>query len=218
MILLYAHRGYSARFPENTRASFEAAFAHGADGIEADLQKAPDGSLIIVHDPPKERAPTAPLLDELLALLPADRLLNLEIKGDTVTRDDLPRVIEKLLSARGTHGVVISSFVHSFLPAFRRAGFETAALLGDEHAKDGMFRLLLGLLLARPRWINPPIQIFERLGDSRARAFLALLRSSGRKLAFWTVNRREDWERVRPFADALISDEVEQALGWLGRG
>ncbi|MDK6422056.1 glycerophosphodiester phosphodiesterase family protein, partial [Aerococcus urinae] len=34
---LYAHRGYSARYPENTMLSFIKAYEAGADGIECDV-------------------------------------------------------------------------------------------------------------------------------------------------------------------------------------
>lgn len=49
-MLIYAHRGYSSLYPENTLASFKAAIATGADGIETDIHVTRDGILIITHD------------------------------------------------------------------------------------------------------------------------------------------------------------------------
>jgi glycerophosphoryl diester phosphodiesterase len=45
-----AHRGYSARYPENTRLSLEQAIAAGAKYIELDVQLSSDGVPIIIHD------------------------------------------------------------------------------------------------------------------------------------------------------------------------
>jgi glycerophosphoryl diester phosphodiesterase len=50
-----AHRGYSARYPENSVLAFEQAIAAGADYIETDVRLAADGTLICWHDPNFER-------------------------------------------------------------------------------------------------------------------------------------------------------------------
>ena len=35
---IFAHRGYSERYPENTMLAFKKAYEAGADGIELDVQ------------------------------------------------------------------------------------------------------------------------------------------------------------------------------------
>jgi glycerophosphoryl diester phosphodiesterase len=45
-----AHRGSSARHPDNSWAAFDAALADGADAIECDVQATRDGVLVVVHD------------------------------------------------------------------------------------------------------------------------------------------------------------------------
>ena len=45
-----AHRGASALAPENTRAAFESAIAHGAFAIETDIRMTRDGHLVCHHD------------------------------------------------------------------------------------------------------------------------------------------------------------------------
>ncbi len=47
---IYAHRGCSGDFPENTMAAFQAACATKADGIELDVQLTKDGELVVIHD------------------------------------------------------------------------------------------------------------------------------------------------------------------------
>ena len=50
-LIAVAHRGYSARYPENTRVSYERAIAAGAPVIEADARLTADGRLLCNHDP-----------------------------------------------------------------------------------------------------------------------------------------------------------------------
>ena len=52
---LWAHRGVSARAPENTMAAFSAAAETGADGIELDVHLARDGVPVVIHDETLER-------------------------------------------------------------------------------------------------------------------------------------------------------------------
>lgn len=55
MSRIFAHRGVSARFPENTMLSFAAALETGCDGIELDVQMSSDGELVVIHDETVDR-------------------------------------------------------------------------------------------------------------------------------------------------------------------
>lgn len=48
--LIYAHRGASGLFPENTMEAFHAAVRRRADGIELDVQLSQDNKLVVIHD------------------------------------------------------------------------------------------------------------------------------------------------------------------------
>ncbi|MCK0473078.1 glycerophosphodiester phosphodiesterase [Halalkalibacter sp. APA_J-10(15)] len=48
--MIFAHRGFSARYPENTMVAFQAAYDSGADGIELDVQLTKDRIPVIIHD------------------------------------------------------------------------------------------------------------------------------------------------------------------------
>jgi len=54
--LVGAHRGASARAPENTLAAFQAALDDGADLVELDVRLTRDGGLAVIHDATTERA------------------------------------------------------------------------------------------------------------------------------------------------------------------
>jgi glycerophosphoryl diester phosphodiesterase len=53
--LVIAHRGDSARLPENTLASFASALEIGADLVEFDVQLSKDGHVVVVHDATVDR-------------------------------------------------------------------------------------------------------------------------------------------------------------------
>ena len=45
-MIVWAHRGFSSRYPENTMVAFEAARNAGADGIETDVHLTKDGEVV----------------------------------------------------------------------------------------------------------------------------------------------------------------------------
>lgn len=55
MTRVFAHRGVSAKHPENTMRSFAAALETGCDGIELDVQMSSDGELVVIHDETVDR-------------------------------------------------------------------------------------------------------------------------------------------------------------------
>jgi len=76
---LVAHRGWAAKYPENTRVALEAAIAAGARWVEVDVQLSSDGHPVLFHDRSLERMCGVPgpvhlrTLDELRALACAER-------------------------------------------------------------------------------------------------------------------------------------------------
>ena len=54
-IYVAGHRGLSARFPENTLPSFQAALDAGLDMIELDVRMTKDGQLVVMHDDTVDR-------------------------------------------------------------------------------------------------------------------------------------------------------------------
>ncbi|QED48567.1 glycerophosphodiester phosphodiesterase [Cytobacillus dafuensis] len=55
MTLIFAHRGYSHLFPENTMKAFKEAEYAGSDGIELDVQLTKDGEIVVIHDEKVDR-------------------------------------------------------------------------------------------------------------------------------------------------------------------
>ncbi|PSR26298.1 MAG: hypothetical protein C7B47_11010 [Sulfobacillus thermosulfidooxidans] len=97
--LIWAHRGYAARYPENSLQAFFDAYHAGTHGIECDLQMARDGTIVLAHDAALRGADGQPILIkdldwleiqaltqgrmnrlEDLAQLPQGLFMNLELK------------------------------------------------------------------------------------------------------------------------------------------
>ena len=55
---VYAHRGYSGKYPENTMLAFRKAAETGCDGIELDVQLTKDGKIVVIHDETVDRTTT----------------------------------------------------------------------------------------------------------------------------------------------------------------
>ena len=50
MSKVFAHRGFSGNYPENTMLAYEKAVEAGCDGIEMDIHLSRDGQVVIMHD------------------------------------------------------------------------------------------------------------------------------------------------------------------------
>ena len=127
MTLIFAHRGYSAKYPENSMHAFEKAAEVGADGIEIDVHLSKDNVPVVIHDETLDRTTykkgyvkdytleelkTAhesnlffkkdlepiPTLEEVLRWIePTNLFLNIEIKNDKIMYEDIERIIIDLV-------------------------------------------------------------------------------------------------------------------------
>lgn len=147
-VLVDAHRGSSAWFPENTLVAFEAAIASGADSVEFDVQLSSDGVAVVIHDDTVDRTTNGtgkvvehshaelasldagswkspsfsgeriPTLDDCLSLLAGMVRINMELKADH------PRLAE--IAAAAIEGrdlvrrVMVSSFHLDLLSSVRK--------------------------------------------------------------------------------------------------
>ncbi len=142
MTKIFAHRGYSALYPENTMLAFKQALAAGADGIELDVQLTKDGVVVICHDEDIARTSTGdglikeytyeelqrynfangnPEVNEKIPTLAdyldwvkeTDLLTNIELKTNVFEYDGLVEKVLALVEERGlTDKIIYSSFNH----------------------------------------------------------------------------------------------------------
>ena len=72
---VFAHRGFSGAYPENTMLAFRKAIEAGADGIELDIHESLDGQLVIIHD---ENLVRTTGIDALVSDLPLKDLVRIK--------------------------------------------------------------------------------------------------------------------------------------------
>ena len=131
-ILNIAHRGFSARFPENTMLAFDEGLRAGADGFECDLRLTSDGHVVVFHDDSLQRLcgvkgsietstlaelrtlkvmkqESIPTLEELISTFSTTRM-NLEIKKSSRDAIVTEQVLRQLSKHRPQAEVLISSF------------------------------------------------------------------------------------------------------------
>lgn len=226
-----AHRGASARVPENTLPAFLAAWADGASWVEADTQPTADAVPVILHDGDLDRTTSGsgpvrrhtaadvanlritglpgarvPELAALLELLTGDRAVLLEIKGEHSAREVAG--ILRSCAASGRDGQV---FLQSF---------EEAAL---RHLRAQQPGRPFGLLVERLD--GDPVRRCRELGavayhpDYRAvladPAVVPALHAAGIAVAVWTCDDPTGWELLTAAGvDAIITNTPADLLAW----
>jgi glycerophosphoryl diester phosphodiesterase len=101
--VLLAHRGYAARFPENTREALRAAVDAGALNVEFDVQLSRDGVPHLLHDEDFARTGTSP---QRIFDLSADEITRLSVGesgrfGDAFPDARAPRLSDVAEDLRG---------------------------------------------------------------------------------------------------------------------
>src|SRR3954467_13140157 len=91
MTEIFAHRGYTSSFAENTMGAFIEAEKAGADGLELDVQLTKDGEIVVIHDEKVDRTTSGTGFVKDL-LFKDIRKLNANKKG--VKKEIIPSLIE----------------------------------------------------------------------------------------------------------------------------
>lgn len=200
------HRGSPREAPENTLASFRAAWAAGARAFELDVRLTKDDALVVHHDAqlgrivggagfiealPRAQLPAAvPTLAEVLRALP-DALVDVEVKADALNAEDVPRRVREVVEdARATERVLVTSFAPELADAYAAASGRPAGYILP-------FPPDAGDLDAWPR-----LSFVALAADAVVEEALALAKERGSRLLAWTVNDIED-------ARALLAAGVE---------
>ncbi len=236
-MLILAHRGASADFPENTIEAFEGAVAQGADGVELDVMRCGSGEMVVCHDEQLERlahrpwwvhatpwwklkradvgsalgfSPARiPRLEEVFEVLPAELLVNVELKCETVDDLGLTEAVGQYVEEQRLHErVLVSSFnplclmrLAARFPAIRRG-----QLIDPD--KSWLMQQLWAPFTARDA-THPH---FSQVNDERVRGW----HGRGQKVAVWTVDDDVEARRLRDLGvDMVITNrpaELRNAL------
>jgi glycerophosphoryl diester phosphodiesterase len=234
-VKVLGHRGYRAKYPENTLLAFDKAFEAGAHGIECDVQKCRDGYYIIIHDDKIDSvsdqsgrvadmtlndlkkmnvgdSQRIPELEEFLKFLPADKLINIELKEETLTTDDCPVICDMLLKYLDRKNLIVSSFEHTLLPYFKERQVTIGMLLGKKHLGLGIINIVRRIIKIKPEYLNLPVDIFDHKNKYLVYFMIWLLKAFKKKIVFWTVNTDRQFDLIAGVANVIITDDVSRIL------
>lgn len=226
-----AHRGFSHIAPENTIYAFEEAIAAGSDYIELDVQQTKDGQLVVFHDTVLDRTTDGTgklrnytyeqlqelscgswfkkgdfsdakimLLSEVLDLVGDDVLLNIEIKKSGKTDETARKAAEMLIEYDMTDSCYITSFNYSALKSVKKVDPDIKTALIANIATPSIYTQLndIDALSLNYIFVNQNI--------------INSIHKSGKRVFVWTVNTREDMDRMISLgADNIITDRPDIA-------
>jgi len=221
--LILGHRGYRAKFVENTIEAFKKAREYGADGIEYDSRLTKDGKLVVLHDDNInnrklkkltyeelkqihfKNGETIPMVEEVISNLDEQAILNLEIKEVEAAVPSY--VITKRMNA--IDRTLFSSFKIDALRKVRSL---------DKSAKVGL--LIEYDPLKYVDELNKEIDLYslniwiDALKDNIeiSKEFLHKWKEKGLKIFLWTVNDPKDLHTFKGLYDGIITDEVEKIV------
>lgn len=220
-MLVYAHRGLSGRFPENTLLAFREALAAGADGIELDVHATADGVPVVIHDRDVSRTTSGsgavdeislaalqtldagsgervPALSEVLHLVGDAVHLDIEIKGLDAGRATLD-VLAQFPAARWA----ISSFNWDILRRIRLLDANAELWPLTERVDDA-------LLSTAAELASPAVSLWA---GAYTETHAAALKDEGLQAVIWTVNDAAEAEQMRDRgAFALCTDVPDHIL------
>jgi glycerophosphoryl diester phosphodiesterase len=225
---VFAHRGVTGPFVENTLEAFLEARRLGADGVELDVRRSADGALVVHHGPTIDGvgpvANTAvrdlprhvPLLDA--ALDACDGLVvDVEIKNDPAepgfdpAEDTAALVAGAVADAGLLDRVIVSSFRIETIRAVR----------------DTDPRVAVGWLLRVTADPGVSLGVAAEEGFSALHPFVTQVHPAlvaeahdrGLAVNVWTVNNDDDLRAMGELGvDAVITDRLEAAIKILHPG
>lgn len=225
-MVIFAHRGYSAKFPENTLKAFKKGFEYGADGLELDLRMTADKKIVVIHDEDLERlfgvkikvcestlselrryhrdGEPIPTFEEVLSIIPKGKLLNAEFKEHEVAED----AIELIKRYSLLENSIISSFHHDLIAQLirRYPQMKFGFLIGEE-LRNNPIELVKNLLEYKPYSMHLPHQ----LADYREyfNIICNMIKQQNVKIFIWTLDDLQKYQKIKNNIDGVITNDVE---------
>ena len=209
-MLKIGHRGAKGYEPENTLISFQKALDMQVDGIELDVHLSADGELIVIHDETIDRTTNGsgavnelssrelkqfrinehheiPLLSEVFELVDKNCFINIELKSYE-TADKVVELIEKYVSEKKWN------YDHFLVSSFDCNALQQVRFLNDEIQIGVLTDTDLDLALAFAKFIQAKSihPYFHMLTEEN----VSRIQSKGLQVFAWTVNEREDIEKI----------------------
>jgi glycerophosphoryl diester phosphodiesterase len=232
-VLNLGHRGASEAAPENTIPAFVKALEQGASGIELDVRLSADNAVVVIHNrtvdkttdgsgpvssltlarlktldagswfSPEYSGTLLPTLEETIESLNQEAFINIEIKSGSLIDTRVEKKVAGIINRYNLYGrTVVSSFNPLSLLRIRKIDRRIPVGLLYLPAAPGL--LVLGPLnLIAPDALHP---YYKKLTPS----YVVRAQAKGYRVNVWTVNSREDMERMLELGvDGIITDRPE---------
>jgi len=197
---IYGHRGYSAKYPENTILSIQKALNAGADGVEIDIRPDSKGILVLSHD--RHIKKSAPTLEIVLKKFGDQLIINIEVKTPAVG-DKLFTLLKKLKIH--PKQVIISSFFHPWIMKMKKKYpvYPMALITASEEMDLGAKAKKAHIEYIHAFWERlTPIMIKE-------------IKKNKVQINVWTINDQNVFKKVRKLnAAGVIGDDVKSLKNW----
>lgn len=230
---IFAHRGFSLQYPENTMTAFRKALEAGADGIEMDARLTQDGKIVIMHDPTIDRTTNGkgkvrdmllqeilgldagikkgvvfenervPMLEQVFAELGGKLLLNIELCN--YDEGDNRQLANQTVELIEKYKLVDSVIISSFR-------FNNLVYVKDKNpgiscgllAKQGLMGLFARNLLNHSVSVDALHPYYTDVNSGLIRKE----QQCGRKVRAWTVNDPQDIRQLYELGvDAIFTDD-----------
>lgn len=222
-----AHRGIhdNKKIPENSIKAFELAIEKQIP-IELDIHITKDNKIVVFHDNNlfrmtginKEIKSTTykellklnllnttysiPTLDEVLNLINAQVLLDIEIKNDNRTKDICNLLVKKLKDYKGNF--IIKSFYSNIINWFKinKPEYIRGIIIPINHKRKlvNLFKLKTTILTyTKPDFIAPNKKLVKT-------KFVRKQIKKGKPIIAWTINNEKEKENIKDYVDSYISN------------
>ncbi len=222
---IFAHRGFSHKFPEGSRAAYEGAVNAGADGFECDVRLIRGGEIICFHDRTTRRLTgkmrlisrmTAEEIKEIYDAITLQELLEIAIKEK---KDLLIETKHPVISGGKIEKRVIellnekSSEIKSARIEITLMSFSYLAVMRMKRRYPNVAKVIkytLAVLLSRQQQVAINIEVLRKHPG-------LLNRTIASKMFLWTVNSQSDLRWLaNKSVDGVITDRVTRARKIMG--
>ncbi len=228
-MLIYAHRGASADYPEMTESAYKAAIDQGADGFECDLRLTRDEVPVLWHNATMlERAGNHGLIAEMNfadvhraypQVLTLDNFLDIAIATDkgVLIETKHPVIsgnrVEEILISQLQKRDVLSKIDVSVM-SFSWSAIEKVKRINSTIPTT--FLMTARTLWPQVRFSSAPA-IGPGINEVRANPeLIARLKKLGKSVSVWTVDHERDIELCKELGvDILITNTPAQARSFL---
>lgn len=213
---IYAHRGFSARFPEGTRAAYEGAVIAGADGFECDVRLTRDNQVICFHDRTIKRIAgvrkavsrlTAQELHKLVNAITLNELLDIaieekkdvliETKHPVLTAGKIERRVLEILAKRRSE--IEEAGIHITVMSFSYLAVRRLKRKYPDVAKVSKYSI--PAKMSRSKTVALNIELIQR--DPKI-----MQKMKAEKIFVWTVNTSAGLELLKDKKiDGVITDK-----------